>query len=300
MRLARFAAIAMFGASAIGAHPAAHKPLPSPRDLNHCPLKAIHPADNDIRADEDSRPSDRPAELPPAVADAILDHLSKIAERQFTKKEWAEWSPSCDDIFSPVSKLNGPDGLQLYVVPRFFPLGNSVDYFAMYNPHTGAVTKSLPLIYTKWWAAGDPLVKRPVVRMEPGAKGDPPRLIVEERTHNGTVYNAVVYRYFEVGKDMSLTQTLAVETRATFFGVDTERKAIFLTPDRVRIDVSSPASGKYVPRGSVLLERARAGQPFHIVRRMPERGTKPNNLLTYCDSAKSDNEFLRVGCDFYY
>src|SRR6185312_9672774 len=300
MKLARFAAIILIATLTISARPVADRRLLSPRDVHRCRLRAIHPADNDIRPPDETRLKARPAHLPARVASAILDHTSKIAELNFTKKDWTDWRPSCAEIFAPVYDLNGPNGLQLFVAPREFPFGNTADYFVMYDPGTGAVTKSSPLIFTKWWATADPLVKRPVIRMEPGAKGSRPRLIVEERVHNGTVYNAVVYRYFEIGKDMSLTQTLAVETRATFFGHDTNRKAIFLAPNRVRIDVFSPSSWKYAARGSVLLERSRPGQPFHVIRRMPARGTKPDGLITYCDSAKSDDDFLRAGCDFYY
>src|SRR5207248_2068823 len=147
------------------------------------------------------------------------------------------------------------------------------------------------------------LIKRPIIGVESTTKGRSPRLIVEERTHNGNMYDAVVYRYFEIGKDMSLTQILAVEARAILLedpGEYTERKATFLTPDRVRLDVSSRSRRKLGAQGSVLLERTHSGQPFHVARRMPARGSHGDGLVTYCDSAKSDDDFLRVGCDFYY
>jgi hypothetical protein len=261
----------------------------------------VHPSDNDIHFEGDRGFTARPAEMPAAIGRNILDHVSRIAKKQFTVPEWAEAQQECADIFPPVFKVTGPEGLQLYVAPRDFVLGNTVDYFFMYNPRTGAITKTPPLIYTKWWGGNDSLMKRPIVRMEPGTKGRFPRLIVEERTHNGTVYNAAVYRYFEIGRDMSLRQILAVEARAYFFGDGlTERKAIFLTPDRVRIDVTTRPPRKYgrVRSGRLLLQRTGNGQPFHVVGRTP-RGDA-DGLVTYCESAKSDDDFLRVGCDFYY
>ena len=48
-------------------------------------------------------------------------------------------------------------------------------------------------------SASDPLKKHPIVRMETAQNGMPPLLIVEERTHDGTIYDAAVYRYFEIG-----------------------------------------------------------------------------------------------------
>jgi hypothetical protein len=304
MRLAGLAAMLVLGTSALNAYPTAavHQPRGTdPRDLHHCQLTAVHPADNDIHPVDNRRVKAQPAELPAPVARRILDHVSDQAKKQFTLSEWFEAQQRCADIFSPVFKLNGPDGLQLYVAPRYFPLGNQVDYFVMHDPRTGAVTKAPPLIYTKWWGPDDPLIKRPIVRMQPARHGRPALLIVEERTHNGTVYNAAVDRYFEIGKDTSLTQILAIEPRAYLLSDGlTERKATFLTPDRVRIEVSTRRPRKYraLEGGSVLLERSRRDQPFHVARRAP-RG-ESNGLVTYCPSAKSDDEFLRVGCDFYY
>jgi hypothetical protein len=220
-------------------------------------------------------------------------------------QEWIEAKQRCADIFSPVAKLAGPAGLQVYVAPRYFEIENSVDYFLMYNSLTGAVTKSPPLIFTKWWKAtraSDPLKKHPIVRMEAARDGRSPLLIVEERTHNGNVYDAVVYRYFEVGKDMSLSQILAVEARAILLSDRekyTERKATFLTRNRVRLEVSS-RSRRWGAQGTALLERAHSGEPFHVARRMPARRTHRQGLITYCDSAKNDDDFLRLGCDFYY
>jgi hypothetical protein len=281
-----------------------HRRSADPRDLHHCKLRAVRTADNDIRMEGDRRSKPRPAELPLPIQRKILDHVTEAAKNHFTVKEWTENPLTCDEIFSPVFRLEAPSGLQLYVGPRDFALGNAVDYFIMYDPLSKAVTKSPPFMFTKWWQAfdaSDPLEKHPVVRMEPARSGWPPLLIVEEGTHNGTVYNAVVYRYFEIGKDMSLTQVLAVEARAFFFGVGpTEREARFLTPNRVQLTVTTPSSRKYGARGTVLLERTRSGQPFHVTRRTPLRGIHAKGLITYCVSAKSDDDFLRLGCDFYY
>jgi hypothetical protein len=275
-----------------------------PRDLHHCKLTASRPPDNDAHLKQGHRSQARPADLPSPVARKILDHVSVAAKKLFTVKEWIESKQSCADIFSPVAELTGPANLRLYVAPRYFPLGNSVDYFVMYDPSTRAVTRSPPLIFTKWWDATrttDPLKKYPIVRMESARKGQPPLLIVEERTHNGNVYDAAVYRYFEIGKDMSLAQILAVEARAFLLSDEyTVRNATFLTPNRVRLDVFTHSPRKWGAQGTVLLERSHSGEPFHVASRMPVRGTRGDGLVTYCDSKKSDDDFLRVGCDFYY
>ncbi len=290
MRLGALAASLMLVTSPLAARPSPAKA--DPRDLHHCKLTAVSTVDNDIRLEED-RPRSKPrsAELPEPVARAILDHVSGIAKKQFTAREWNESKQTCDDIFSPVFELTAPAGLQLYVAPRYFVVGNSVDYFLMYNPRTRAVTRSPPLIFTKWWQAfdaSDPLKKHPIVRVKAAWHGGPPLLIVEERTHNGNVYDAAVYRYFEIGKDMSLTQILAVEARAILLSERNEytrRNATFLGSNRVRLDVSSRSSSKFGAWGSVLLERSHVGQPFHVARRIPARKSNGNS---------------RVGCDFYY
>ncbi|MDG2534953.1 hypothetical protein P6144_14935 [Sphingomonas sp. HITSZ_GF] len=271
-----------------------------PRDFRHCRLSAVRTADNDIRLEQDYRSRPVPAPLPRAVADRIRAHVTAIARKNFTEAEWRETRMDCRRVFAPVFRLQGPDGLELYVAPRAFPLGNEVDYFLARDPRTGAVTQAPPLIFTKWasvYAKGDPLLGAPFVRMQPGSGGRRPTLTVEERTHNGNMYDAVVYRTFEIGKDMALKQVLAVEARAILMSDlkrYTERRATFLSPDRVRIDVTMHKGRKMVPAGSVLLTRRGAGEPFRIAERQV-----PEGLLTYCDS-KRDDDFLRDGCDFYY
>jgi len=95
---------------------AVHQPRGTdPRDLHHCQLTAVHPADNDIHPVDNRRVKAQPAELPAPVARRILDHVSDQAKKQFTLSEWFEAQQRCADIFSPVFKLNGPDGLQLNV-----------------------------------------------------------------------------------------------------------------------------------------------------------------------------------------
>ena len=309
MKLAFLAAIfAMTTSASIlnSTVPIDHKPSRDARDLYHCKLKSVHAADNDIRLGEDVRSKPSPAILPGIVAQRILYQVTSDAKRHFTQEEWRESKQSCATVFGSVFYLSGPERLRLYVGPRYFIISNEVDYFVMYDPRTGAVTKAPPLIYTKWSPAfekSNRLIKAPIVRMKPARGSQPPLLIVEERAHNGNVYDAVIYRYFEVGRDMSLTQILAVEARAILMWDEdeyTERKATFLTSNRVRLDISSRSSWKLGARGSVLLERAHTGQPFHVVRRMPARGGSTEGLVTYCDTAKSDDDFLRVGCDFYY
>ena len=113
------------------------------------------------------------------------------------------------------------------------------------------------------------------------------------------VSHAAVYRYFEIGKEMSLRQVLAVEARAYILSEGlTEREATFLSPNRVQLAVSTQSPRNFGASGKVLLERRHTGQPFHVVRPMPRPA--PDGLVTYCVTAKSDDDFLRVGCDWYY
>ena len=240
--------------------------------------------------------------LPAIVARKILHSVVEDARLYYTEEEWRESRQSCALTFGKIFHVSGPAGLQLYVVPRYFAVMNEVDYFVMYDPHTGAVTGMPPLISTRWY--GDlgkyNFLTAPIVRLQHAHGGLPPLLIVEEQLHGGTVYNAIIYHYFEIGSDMSLTQILAVEARADFQSNNeayTVRNATFLGANRVRLDISSRSTRKFGPRGSVLLERAHNGQPFHVVRRIPAGGGDEGWLVTYCESAKSDDDFLRVGCD---
>src|SRR3569623_688982 len=243
-----------------------------PRDLHHCALRSRH-ATRDISFHQTRPAIWRTVPVPRAVARSILDRATADAKSISTADQWRESRVDCALAFYyPAFEVNGPAGLRLYAAPRYFPVENSVDYLVMFDPRSGVATRS-------------------------------PLLIVQERVHNGTAYDAAIDRYFEIGKDMALTQGFAVEARAIYdWGRQeyTERKATFLTPNRVRIDVTLQAPGKAAARGGVLLERDRAGQPFHVARRMPARGHAADDLVTTSDTAKSDDDFLRVGCDFYY
>lgn len=267
----------------------------------------MHAADNDIRSERDVRSRPSPTTLPQAVARRILHQVVNDARKYFTQAEWRESKQSCSLTVGKVFRVAGPAGLQLYVARRYFAF-NPVDYFVMYDPRTGAATAAPPLVSTRWssvFAKHDWLFKAPIVRIE-AARGDrPPLVVVEEQLHGGTVYNAVIYHYFEVGRDMALTQVLAVEARAMLESSVPRslvqdyivRKATFLTANRVRLDVSSRSSRTPAFQGSVLLERDHPGQPFHVGRRMPAQPGDAEGLVTYCESPKSDDDFLRLGCD---
>lgn len=281
--------------------PIDHKPGSDARELYHCRLKAVHAADNDIRLDRDIRSRPYPTMLPAIVTHKILAHVTNEIKRYFTPDEWRKSRQSCATVFSKIFYVSGPAGLQLYVAHRYFAVSDEADYFVMYDPRTGAITRTPPLISTKWdnVLGKDDWLNAPIVRIQPAHGGLPPLLIVEQQVHNGTDYNAIIYHYFEIGNDMSLTQILAVEARAilqSYRDEYTVRNATFLGSNRVRLDISSRSRQKSEALGSVSLERAQHGQPFHVVRRIPARGGDTEGLVTYCEST-SDDDFLRAGCD---
>lgn len=123
---------------------------------------------------------------------------------------------TCKDLFPHTYRISAPQHRELYVAEVTSVMG--IDYFhlVLYDPPTGTVTQNPPRIWAKWTqgcGAKDPLLKTPYVSFADLFNNHHDQIVFEERVHNGTMYNAVVYRYFDVGTDLALTPILVRETR---------------------------------------------------------------------------------------
>jgi hypothetical protein len=134
-------------------------------------------------------------------------------------------------------------------------------------------------------------------------------VVVEERAHNGNVYNAAVYRYFDIGPDLKLTNVLALETRVldpfppsdgklmrTLTRIDATHQRI----DQVYVDGKKRISGGYA-----ILASEGPGRPFHVAERhgikktvSPAFEISSSTLISL--SEEEDDEFLKQGHGLYY
>lgn len=243
-----------------------------------------------------------PANIPAPVMHVILDSASKQAKNWFTVERWREAGLTCEHVFSPVRKLDAPDGLQLFVSERNFLFGASFDDFVLYDPRTDIATQSPPYIFTKWSKQGDGDGSTNV-RFSADRSGMPNFLVATEKGHNGTMYDAIIDRYFEFGEDLALTPVLSIERETILLGDFeelTERRLTFASPFRARIDVRSRSKRGIGVSGSVELVRDRLGTPFRVVKPPAGNNKALDGLVSYCDTRKSDDQFIRDGCNFYY
>jgi hypothetical protein len=147
----------------------------------------------------------------------------------------------------------------------------------------------------------DELMKPPFVSSADLFQNHRPLIVFEERVHNGNMYNAVIYHYFAVGPNLSLTRVLARETRLLALNPQDGlfvRELTQLSPSRLRLDtlnVAHDGSSKRTDLGYVLLESSGPDAPFRVVERHAKAPRKFDCLVTCMDEPPSDDVFLREG-----
>lgn len=241
---------------------------------------AIVREDNDIGVSDDE--SGNQVVLPGIVGNKIHEVALK------TYRERIEWIrehesppfPKLKEIYGPIFRVDAPHDRHLYVFKLYDEVGGiTTCYFLLlHDPHSNKLSKEPPCIYGRWTdvmnqgGEDSRLMKRPYVFFDDLNLDKEPELVIEEQVHNGNVYNAAVYHYFHVGKDLSLKHLLALEARLIDPFSEKEsglivRKIKKLGPNRIKIVVSTESStgaNKSEAIGEILLESPDARTPFVI------------------------------------
>jgi hypothetical protein len=275
-------------------------------DPSSCVPSGLATDDNDIRLDDDRRPPGKPISLPEAVADRVRAAAAKMLAR--TLPELAE-GLTCAMLLRPVYHVSGFGRANLFVAEADIPTAGGFFFVILHDPATGATTQDPPWIGSKWpqvFGTRDPLVRIPLVSSDDLFQNGRRQVVFEERVHNGTLYNGVIYHYFDVGAHMELIRVLARETRVL---EPLRAESLYLrelapmAADRMRLDMyETPIKqdGNRQQMGYSVLDRAGPGAPFHVTERHPLLGVDPHELVTFCETSGGDDTFLRKGCDFYY
>lgn len=271
--------------------------------LHRCPLRGLATSDNDVRLDKDLRPRGRKAPLPAGVAEVIYRAASKDLRSQ-DRDIIAAAVSDCGDTFGEVYRLDAPNGLQIYVGRDSLSIGGDNFHLVVFDPVSRAVSTH-PLWLSAKWTEGfgfaNDIAKPPVFRFDRGMDGTV-RLVFAEYSHNGNVYNSIVDRYFEMGANLSLNQVMTIEKISLISNGDglIVRRPREIAPGRVKVSVyEQPKQGPDRKLGSYELTRERAGQAYRVVNRHVLGSASMAGLVDGCESA-TDEEFERVGCDFYY
>jgi hypothetical protein len=269
-----------------------------------CALTAFATRDNDIRVEEDNRPKGVRVELPNPVSQKV--HAAGAQLVSLAGADAVKYL-TCDDIFSPIYRVPVSGRRELFVANVELPAAGGYFVLVLHDPVTGETTRRPRWIGSKWpglFGAQDPLVETPLVSTGrlPGIRR--PLIVFEERVHNGTEYNGVIYHYFEVGPRLALVRVLALETRVldpTDDRLQYVRDVEADGPNRLRLNLYSvDEGGRRKPLGFAVLARPGPRHAFHVLERRPSHGVDPGSLVSDCGTAAGDDTFLRKGCDFYY
>jgi len=272
--------------------------------------KAIVPNNNDL--DPDSTPKGNTIRIPNRVS-------SKI--NTLIKKNYYEWRNACvldegeeseecnypiKSFYGNVIKLSTPIGLDLYVYEYRYMFGNNFYGFILYDPKTDHITSNPPEIYGKWmdgdWGGR---LQKPIVSFSNNIGDNSYKLVVQERVHNGTMYNAVMYRYYAIDDNLSLVLILNIETRLLDLyteetGGVIERNIKRTSPDELLLTAILKQKGKHDEVvGEAILRQSGKYLPYKIVNKSV-RNNKYDKLVVTAFGSKEENNILQYGYNFYY
>ena len=267
-------------------------------------LTAVVTANNDFTTDE--RPLGKTVPVPRIVEGKINALVDKAYDKIKGKPSWKQDFPR-DSFFGPIFRIAAPNNRELYVFRRTGPVGTDFFFFILFDPKTKKITHSPPYIYAKWmqgdWGAE---LQKPLLSFQDIDGDGQEEYVVQERVHNGTMYNAVVYHYYYISSDLALHPILAVETRlddlfAEDRGCIINRTLQVLGKKQIRPDVSldcqvSPPQHRRL--GYVVLHSTKPGSPFSIVERTIIEPRYAPMLITA--SEEDEAKFIIEGYRFYY
>jgi len=261
-----------------------------------------------MRLDDDRRASGKTAEIPSAVLNKIRA-LGAHALRQIEAPD--PYPGECEDLYGKIFRISAAPSLYLYAAEISPVSPIKLLFLILFDPATGALTTDPPKVdvkSTQMFGWKDPLLHQPLISFADLLHNRRRQIVVEQRVHNGTMYNAVVYNYFEIGSDLSLTRILAFEQRAYAIGAREEQIVRTLEragPNRLRLASLMKPDGaphRQQDLGYVILESPGPGLPFQVKERHPKSKESDTILVTYSDAvgSSSDDTFLREGYTFHY
>jgi hypothetical protein len=260
-------------------------------------MHAISRPDNDISFE--GQPLGRRVPIPRPVKQKI-DALAQ--EACFSALAHSNEYTPLARVYGNTYYVRGPDNLSLYVFDREAPYGYSVYFFILFDSVDARLTGRPASIYGKWSRDSGGMLRRPFVTFGQGPDGGHPELVVQEQSHNGTVYNAAVRHYYGIEADLSLLPVLALEERS-YQDVpprDTwvTRTVQYVSPDTLVIAtfLTVPGAGPQKV-GEVFLKR-NATFGYRVAgRRVVD---KQYECCLVTDSGEPDDNFLLAGYTFWY
>ena len=171
--------------------------------------------------------------------------LALAAEACFHLRTHSNDSLSLDQFFSGVYAIRSPDKFWVYAFGRGEPeIGWSSYFFILYDSTNGRITPAPVQVLNSWGEDDEVICRRPFVSFDDVDGDGKKELVVRERTHNGTSYNACVRHYFNIGSDLSLSPKLAIEERS-YLDVGPDRDEEWVVREVRRVSPDSLAITTY-------------------------------------------------------
>lgn len=266
---------------------------------------AIQRSDNDFAADGDVKGT------AVSVPQEVLLKINLIAEKDL--KQWIEFEGAApgaspkEDFMGPIYKVSAPKNREVFVFRSRWPTGGDCFYFIIYDPKSKRCSKKPAYIYAKWmdgdWGGHLTL---PLIRFKDIDRDGEPEMVIQERVHNGTVYNAVLYHFYRINTDLNTTHIFAYETDLFDFRSEDEndrinRQIIALGNGCIRVDVFVEKPGQKTARkkvGEYTMIRSGKSTGYKIIKKVCLDEKYAWLLVT--GGEVDDDSFLRDGYRVYY
>ena len=178
-------------------------------------MKAIVRADNDFVTYSDEYSARE--NIPRIVSKKILSLLEECKGDDIRYDK----STECKHI---VFKVKYTDSISIYI-PKIYLDPTLRYYFIAYDSKTSRITAKPPYINGDNMENGEEgfrpearLLKNPLIYFSPfDLKNSKGTMVVKERAHNGTAYNAVIENYYSIDTYMNLSNFLCIESKAIVF-----------------------------------------------------------------------------------
>ncbi len=203
-------------------------------------------------------------------------------------------------------RVGAPEGLDLLVCKISASYGVSWIFFILHDKRSGSITESPPFIFGKWMEAFGDAPMRAISFEDIDGDGFP-ELVAKERVHNGTMYNAMLYRYYRIDAgSLALQQIFVRETDLLDLWTEDDggyiRRELEHQPGgRLKLNVwlFFEKGGKPGVRlGEIAFRRPSPSAPYAIESRLCLAPAYEAILLTA--SGFDDAEFLKDGYRFHY
>jgi hypothetical protein len=256
---------------------------------NSCSLAAEVQRENKLQAFSvfDTPPESVHSEALPTSVGEILKRNARADLAGISAEDLK--GVNCTNFFQHIDRLIAPKGRWLFVSQTAVPLGSDHFDLVMFDPATGVTSNLAARLNAKWTlytlnGSGehrDLKDDRPISWIDLYADGNPV-LAFQVLGHNGSFYDAAIYRYFHVGPELDLTPILARETMLTMLDegpyfrrlspLGSGRWKLTTTleqPDRKRKEI-----------GYAVIESLSPGAPFRVVELHPAATRNTDFLIS--------------------